>query len=83
MDYFLHGKGSTDDLGEHLGEGVYQSEIKYLVTYEWAQSAEDIIWRRGKLGLHISEETIEAIEQSVHNIRTSGGNSTQQKASAE
>ncbi len=83
MDYFLHGKGSTDDLGEHLGEGVYQSEIKYLVTYEWAQSAEDIIWRRGKLGLHISEETIEAIEQSVHNLRTSGGNSTQQKATAE
>ena len=83
MDYFLHGKESVEDLGEHLGDGVYAAEIRYLVSYEWARSAEDIIWRRGKMGLHISEETIEAIERSVHTILSSKGSSPKQKASAE
>ncbi len=83
MDYFLHGKESLEDLGEHYGDNVYEAEIKYLVRYEWARSAEDIIWRRGKLGLHISEQTIEAIEQSVHTILSSEEFSSLQKAAAE
>jgi glycerol-3-phosphate dehydrogenase len=44
-------------LGEHLGDGVYEAEVDYLIRDEWARSAEDILWRRSKLGLHISDET--------------------------
>lgn len=71
MDYFLHGKEGMQDMGEHYGDDVYETEIQYLVTYEWAQTVEDILWRRGKLGLHVSDATIENIEKNIHTMRSS------------
>lgn len=47
--------GSLEDLGEHFGAGLYAREIKFLQRTEWAQTAEDILWRRTKLGLHMTE----------------------------
>ncbi|HTO18247.1 MAG TPA: glycerol-3-phosphate dehydrogenase [Pseudomonas sp.] len=44
------------DLGEHFGAGLYAREVDYLRREEWAQSAEDILWRRGKLGLFLEAE---------------------------
>ncbi len=44
------------DLGQHFGAGLYASEVTYLQTHEFAQTAEDILWRRSKLGLRMSEE---------------------------
>jgi glycerol-3-phosphate dehydrogenase len=41
-------------LGEHFGAGLTEAEVSYLRTREWARSAEDILWRRTKLGLHLS-----------------------------
>ena len=43
------------DLGAHFGHGLYQSEVDYLMTHEWARCAEDILWRRTKLGLRFSD----------------------------
>jgi glycerol-3-phosphate dehydrogenase len=40
------------DLGEEIVAGLYEVEADYLVRQEWATSAEDILWRRTKLGLH-------------------------------
>ncbi len=39
------------DLGESFGHGLYQSEVEYLIEAEWAVTADDILWRRTKLGL--------------------------------
>lgn len=39
-------------LGEELSPGLYEAEARYLVQHEWARSADDILWRRSKLGLH-------------------------------
>ncbi|MCY1359824.1 Aerobic glycerol-3-phosphate dehydrogenase [compost metagenome] len=50
----LDGVRSQDDLGEHLGGGLYAREVDYLCREEWAQEAEDILWRRSKLGLFLS-----------------------------
>ncbi|MEM8951303.1 MAG: glycerol-3-phosphate dehydrogenase [Pseudomonadota bacterium] len=44
-------------LGEHFGDGLYEAEVAYLMREEWALTDEDILWRRSKLGLHISDET--------------------------
>jgi glycerol-3-phosphate dehydrogenase len=41
------------DLGRHFGAGLYQREVEHLIQREWAVSAEDIIWRRTKLGLRL------------------------------
>ncbi len=39
------------DLGEDYGGGLTERELRYLVEREWAQSAEDVLWRRTKSGL--------------------------------
>ena len=64
MDYFLHRATSLDDLGDHYGDNIYEAEVEYLKKYEWVSCAEDVIWRRSKLGLYISEKTLANIEAS-------------------
>jgi glycerol-3-phosphate dehydrogenase len=46
---------SLADLGEDLGAGLTEREVAYLVGSEWAVEPDDILWRRGKLGLHGGE----------------------------
>ncbi|WP_280570289.1 glycerol-3-phosphate dehydrogenase [Chromohalobacter sp. 296-RDG] len=47
---------SLDDLGEHFGADLYAAEVDYLRDHEWARTAEDILWRRSKLGLRLSDD---------------------------
>jgi glycerol-3-phosphate dehydrogenase len=42
------------DLGEEIIPGLYEVEADYLVRQEWALCADDILWRRTKLGLHVA-----------------------------
>ncbi|RXE30465.1 glycerol-3-phosphate dehydrogenase, partial [Xanthomonas perforans] len=44
---------SLADLGTHFGADLYQAEVDYLRQHEWAVAADDILWRRSKLGLRI------------------------------
>jgi glycerol-3-phosphate dehydrogenase len=44
------------DLGEYFGGGLYALEVRYLHEKEWAWQADDILWRRTKAGLHMSEQ---------------------------
>jgi glycerol-3-phosphate dehydrogenase len=53
VDRFLKHAKSTTDLGRNFGMGLTEAEIEYLATAEWAATAEDILWRRSKLGLHL------------------------------
>lgn len=46
---------SLAEMGEDFGAGLYAREIEFLQRTEWAQTAEDILWRRSKLGLHMTE----------------------------
>lgn len=43
------------DLGRHFGGTLYEAEVRYLVAHEWALSAEDVIWRRTKHRLTMTE----------------------------
>jgi glycerol-3-phosphate dehydrogenase len=51
-----------NDLGLDLGNGLHVREVEYLQDEEWAASAEDILWRRSKLGLHVAPATVAALE---------------------
>lgn len=42
-------------LGANLG-GVFEAELQHMRDHEWAVTAEDVLWRRTKLGLHLSRE---------------------------
>jgi len=57
-------RGAKDarDLGEHFAAGLYQREVEYLVQSEWARTAEDILWRRSKLGLRIQPAQVRHLE---------------------
>ena len=61
---------SETAMGRDFGHGLTQVEIDWLIEREWAQTAEDILWRRTKLGLAFtSEETVvlaRHVERMVH-----------------
>lgn len=46
----------AEALGERFGAGLYAREVDYLVDREWARTAEDVLWRRTKAGLHMTED---------------------------
>ena len=50
--YVLASAETAGDLGIDLGSGLSEAELGYLVREEWAQEAQDVLWRRSKLGLH-------------------------------
>ena len=45
---------SLRELGRHFGGMLYEAEVRYLVSHEWAQTAEDVLWRRTKHQLHLT-----------------------------
>jgi glycerol-3-phosphate dehydrogenase len=53
LDRMLGDAASLEKLGEEILPGLYATEVEYLVGQEWARTAEDILWRRSKLGLHL------------------------------
>ncbi|WP_370031715.1 glycerol-3-phosphate dehydrogenase [Qipengyuania mesophila] len=52
---------SLSELGEDLGGTLYEAELNYLVAHEYAHTAEDVLWRRSKLGLHLAAESHQAV----------------------
>jgi glycerol-3-phosphate dehydrogenase len=53
MERILRGARALDDLGQDFGAGLYAREIDHFVSAEWARTADDVLLRRTKLGLHI------------------------------
>jgi glycerol-3-phosphate dehydrogenase len=53
MEAMLGDAASMARLGEEIVSGLFAIEVEYLIAKEWAQTAEDILWRRSKLGLHL------------------------------
>ncbi len=52
---------SRADLGPAFGLDLTAAEVRYLMVHEWARFADDILWRRSKLGLTIKPEEREAL----------------------
>ncbi len=57
----LRGLTSAQEMGEDFGAGLTEIEVKWLMDHEWAQTAEDVIWRRTKLGLRLSDKQVTAL----------------------
>ena len=49
-------------LGRDFGAGLSEAEVRYLMREEFARGAEDVIWRRSKLGLRLSKEEVAALQ---------------------
>ena len=70
---------ALEDLGQHFGATLTEAEVRYLVEQEWAQTAEDILWRRTKLGLRLAADEAVALESwmgkvasGTHSIKAQG-----------
>jgi glycerol-3-phosphate dehydrogenase len=50
----LTGCRAPIDLGRRFGADLTEVEVQYLRREEWAETAADILWRRSKLGFHLS-----------------------------
>ncbi len=51
----LAGAKTADDLGQDFGASLTEQEVRWLMANEYVMTAEDLIWRRSKLGLRMSE----------------------------
>ncbi|HXV30649.1 MAG TPA: glycerol-3-phosphate dehydrogenase [Sinorhizobium sp.] len=59
----LLGKAAgSADLGKHFGGDLYAVEVDWLIQQEWARRAEDVLWRRTKLGLQLSRTEAAELE---------------------
>jgi glycerol-3-phosphate dehydrogenase len=56
---------TLDDLGETFGAGLTAREVDYLIDHEWALSAQDILFRRSKLGIHMDEAAVAKVKAHV------------------
>jgi glycerol-3-phosphate dehydrogenase len=52
----LQDMASLEDMGQCFGNILTEAEIRYLINHEFAHNGEDIMWRRSKLGLHMTQE---------------------------
>jgi glycerol-3-phosphate dehydrogenase len=73
-----HGSGLHDlldgihdeaGLGRHFGGLLYEVEVRYLMAEEWAVEPDDVLWRRTKEGLHMSEAERAAFGQWMAELR--------------
>ena len=60
-----------DELGPRFAGDLTGAEVRYLVDNEWAQSADDVLWRRSKLGLKATPEAAQRA-QPIHRVVTGG-----------
>jgi len=51
-----------NDLGEDFGGGLHAREVAFLRDHEWARSAEDVLWRRSKLGLRLDAAQVARLQ---------------------
>ncbi|MFP3565663.1 glycerol-3-phosphate dehydrogenase [Paraburkholderia sp. SIMBA_030] len=56
---------SLAELGNAYAPGLYEAELVYLRDIEWARSAQDVLWRRSKLGLHVEPGTLESVMHEI------------------
>lgn len=59
------------DLGQDFGATLSEAEVRWLMTYEYAHTATDIIWRRTKLGLRLAPEQISHLDEWMEQNRPS------------
>lgn len=68
----LNKNQKMESLGQCFGCDLHEAEVVYLMENEWALTAEDILWRRSKLGLYFCEAEIDALDLWMENCRQSG-----------
>jgi glycerol-3-phosphate dehydrogenase len=68
MEQILAGATSMADLGAGYGGDLTEAELHYLVRAEWARAAPDVLWRRSKLGLRLTQAEAVRVDEALQRI---------------
>ncbi|MCB9989599.1 MAG: glycerol-3-phosphate dehydrogenase [Rhodospirillales bacterium] len=63
MNILLERAAEGRNMGFHFGDHLFEAEVRYLIDHEFARTAEDILWRRSKLGMHAGDQTVKNLEE--------------------
>ena len=69
LDALLDGARAPEDLGADLGGGLSERELEWLCSKEWARTAEDVLWRRTRLGLHLDPPRRAAVAERLERLK--------------
>src|SRR5216683_1230581 len=69
LDDLLDGVKTVADLGRHFGGCLYEAEVRHLMRDEWAAEPDDVLWRRTKEGLHMTEAQRAAFARWMAELR--------------
>ncbi len=64
----LNGVATRDDLGEDFGCSLFECEIRYLMNFEWAECADDIVWRRSKIGIRLDKDKVTVLNDWMASV---------------
>jgi glycerol-3-phosphate dehydrogenase len=65
----VSGARSMADLGRLFGADLTEAEVRYLMAEEWAETADDILWRRTKLGLRLTHDEAASLAEWIASER--------------
>ena len=66
---------AREDLGRDFGAGLSQAEVDFLTTREWAVTADDVLWRRSKLGLRLNRAQVDELAEYLDQASSARSNS--------
>jgi glycerol-3-phosphate dehydrogenase len=70
LDRIMGEAASLDDLGPRFGAELTGAEVHYLMRHEWAETRDDVLWRRSKLGLRLTADEQDALGRFVDTARS-------------
>ena len=62
IEQILRPASKVSDLGHDFGAGLHEAEVDYLLHHEFASTAEDLLWRRSKLGLRLNPAQVRSLD---------------------
>ncbi|HYC18313.1 MAG TPA: glycerol-3-phosphate dehydrogenase [Pseudolabrys sp.] len=68
VERFLKDAQRIDDLGPCFAADLTAAEVRYLVENEWARSADDVLWRRSKIGLRAIADDLAALDRFIASL---------------
>jgi len=66
----LNASAKPDDLGMSFGSDLTAAEVRYLMAKEWAETTDDVLWRRSKLGLRLSAMQVGELDRFMKQPRS-------------
>lgn len=78
-----NGIQTAEQFGTHFGQQLYGFEVDYLLDKEWAQTAEDVLWRRTKIGLFLNSDEVVSLEEYIRQKLSQQNDSSPLKAEEE